>query len=1565
MKRLTSRLNRRNMQNRKTKQTDNRRRGSALLIVIVLLASLTTLGVLAYGLSSQQSHTAEYFSEAAKVREKADVDRDAIMDFVLRQIIIGPRNGESQSVLYGGRHSLMASMFGRDAQPYNGSGVQLRWNTGTNQPEVDMDLNGTADNAHLLDLNDSPAAQGSVPNLNAAGTYYPDPDADYTSPDHNSPFLFHMVDVQDGAGESTVIIPSFQRPQLLRNVATPANWYSDAATVTKVFRPHEDHLAVALKADGTSEETTIPRYVVTSGDATSLGLTGPFPFPSNGGSDATGRLGVWTGNGSNYSVLDADVDNDGQLDSVYLDLGIPVQFTTVGDEPYVPIVSIKIESADELASVNAHGNAFGSTADVSKSNHGLTPFEINSTWVLNATPPASGDPELDPHEYFFGVEPTNAIELANQELQFLLKGRPKYGASALDILGYLTGRDGEKPLLEASQVPWAGTTFDSDPIIADDNNNRNLGGTYSGDGVVFPAFVQFPAFQHPVDYKAAGTYVQAASNGKIRDLAAVGKHQFPRYDQYWANADGRYYLASSGTHSNALMTSVTTGLLLDDPAELWLEDGDDSLRENDHIYSARENAALQLSTADIASNNTQSRLFKLAPINFKQSSREEEIRRSFTTHSWDVQSFGRTTHSTNMPALAANRMWEFNADSDSDGHLEFPPTYVDTTGTNPLEPFRSAVRQLFSVEEPVKTISTVTFQSVLQRRLSINHLVDVAPNGRLRHRPLTPHPTGLASAVLPVTGPTDPASVTTAAEQESLARRDRQLMCRDIYVLLWTLGNPADTDLTGNPAAYSAAEAQRMAQFAVNWVDALDPDDVITVFEYDTDLSDGWQLDDNPFTDTGTGDAVVATDDSDRELVYGLEEQKLALSEVVAIFAKEQMTDFAGTEYDDTSHHDFLNIELQNVSTEAITFDDKEAYQIAIMPADVSSATYLEERRLTLRNGAGTVASGTGSHYSIGTAGDVSNLALTGDPDYAINTPLIRFQVNPTEGEMPDNGMQLIAPATALKLGNAAGHMNLFTTSSSTYRVLVPPASTAAGETEVTTPDVGVGEPQGVDLLHLIEVQKDLITPGAVNVRVELRRRLNPTRATPSTSGTPAVVSRTESDDNPWVVIDWMEAPLQVFEPSANSGAQIRTALNNTGSTERYQPLYGVQVQTVAPIKTNGTTITSPPAAGFPTNTIGGDNNNNGSSPASYALWQPHFNRDFYSVTELLSLPLFGPRAEDADATTMFAEYTEDTSGVLSRHLGDQPLNSKFDETVTAGEIVLNSTNNIHPSSSTAGNRWYRLLNFVEHPSMMHRHENDPGYVIDIGAIGSTDPGIYRVPGRVQLNTLRHPSMLAAIVDDTDIIPSYNPLAAFPQLLDADGRDWWAEFLEARDGIDPISGLTLPGVPADPASAYPEAGPFRSLGTSQYGANSIEHTILRSLPADSAAGDKRRLFEIGTALEHTGAASDHTVRNRILSKLINNTTTRSHVFFVTVQVDFFEAAPVDTTVSAENVTVYRVGQKRADSPGWRNFFVVDRSQALEILQTTDLPDVNATYNNLSFGSDFDYNELILHRQELN
>jgi len=341
-------------------------------------------------------------------------------------------------------------------------------------------------------------------------------------------------------------------------------------------------------------------------------------------------------------------------------------------------------------------------------------------------------------------------------------------------------------------------------------------------------------------------------------------------------------------------------------------------------------------------------------------------------------------------------------------------------------------------------------------------------------------------------------------------------------------------------------------------------------------------------------------------------------------------------------------------------------------------------------------------------------------------------------------------------------------------------------------------------------------------------------------------------------------------------------------------------------------------------------------------------------------------------------------------------------------------------------NRWHRLFTYVEVPTRSHRQLEDPPYQITAGMIGSSfGTYFYRTPGKINLNTVRHPDVLAGLLDESDIFslnysPTFPSGLNFPQglsvplsLPDQNGdqvsvptpgtvRDWWLQFVTARDGIDPLlpanggTGLPLPGMPPTVSGVAPPAGssvvggshPFRGPGFSSFGSvdvngynGPLETTILRTLPGDPVtpsappAYSRRQLLEAGISNpvlanlnatlpppenDHLADAVDYATKNRVLSKILQNSTTRSNVFLAWIQVDFFQAKDVNPPNG-----VVRIGSKLSTSPAYRGFFVIDRSQAMSLMGQQFLPANTAgTPFVFSLNQSFNYQSLILFQQRI-
>ena len=130
---------------------------------------------------------------------------------------------------------------------------------------------------------------------------------------------------------------------------------------------------------------------------------------------------------------------------------------------------------------------------------------------------------------------------------------------------------------------------------------------------------------------------------------------------------------------------------------------------------------------------------------------------------------------------------------------------------------------------------------------------------------------------------------------------------------------------------------------------------------------------------------------------------------------------------------------------------------------------------------------------------------------------------------------------------------------------------------------------------------------------------------------------------------------------------------------------------------------------------------------------------------------------------------------------------------------------------------------------------------------------------------------------------------------------------------------------------------------------------------------------VGQLAEHNGGAQvlDSISKNRLLSKIMNNVTTRTNSFGVFIAVQYFEAAE-DTSGAS---TAIRIGGRLDDSPTQRAFFIIDRTGAVEqwknlaaqgitpISPNTFSITPNTSTTNVPNG--INWQNLVLYRQTLN
>ncbi|MBI1311357.1 hypothetical protein GC176_08625 [bacterium] len=731
-------------------------------------------------------------------------------------------------------------------------------------------------------------------------------------------------------------------------------------------------------------------------------------------------------------------------------------------------------------------------------------------------------------------------------------------------------------------------------------------------------------------------------------------------------------------------------------------------------------------------------------------------------------------------------------------------------------------------------------------------------------------------------------------------------MARDIYVLLYTLcgGLESESDLNGNgmpdpsedkngngvfdswdhtttpgTTLYTLPQLKEMAQFAVNLVDELDQDNVVTIFEYDTDLSDGWDLDDQAWT---VESALPPS--GYRGVVAGVEGQQLTFSETLWVRQEQLVNDNPYTPFDDTTApagtagmgapaYHFVQIELRNASPKSVDLAED----------NVTTTVATGSWRLRWVNDA-----------SIGNVGDVSTTNTLSTPENGIV-----FLDPPASGTKLSIGAgQLYSIATSNY--PAPGSADLFVNydTSPEFELVAPRFGT--NQVNMTAGATGLSPNTDLDLINVAStlytdryklingVLGDFISadysPTISNPILVLERRANPKQP------------QIPVTQNPWVVVDWTRliqrdlVASSVGSGSAPTQADTQSGLQNTTSQERPQPLAGesetkyLRPADPEPFRQNS-------IKGTVNGTIEG---RNVTGPTTYSLLQPHFDRDFASPVELFLVPLRSPK-----------ELTR------TIQLGDQQPSNQYGASTTPYTAAAKFLLPIHPSGTAQlHNHWHRLLALVEVPTKMHQQLGD-------------EFATTRVPGKININTLRHPQVLAALLDSPLVHGDVSPVNGHLPTIDL--TNLWGDFLISRDGeLAPEytgSGMTLPG--------YPGSNPFRDLGhTDDVGAgdNPIEDTILRSYPptgtTSGGTGTDGGLFDVNTS-----GSGNNILRRQLLTKLMNNTTTRSNVFFVFIHVQFHEAYE-DPTTGAVRIggQIDLNGDNRRDD-GHRGFFIVDRSDA--------------------------------------
>ncbi|MCC6419247.1 MAG: hypothetical protein IT429_13510 [Gemmataceae bacterium] len=354
------------------------RRGAILLVVMVLLALFTVVG-LGFVYYADSQATAARASREAQSLARPDVEPELLLAYFLAQLLYDVPDDETgvYSALRG--HSLGRGMFGLNYQfaadgsikrgaggelvdgagnalnavPFNGPGRQ-HFDPRLPFPAIPDDT-PAKDDANLINYTYFPrdrflrdperrgwrsglrppgVADNRRPHTDAAN-------APYTYPDLNNIFLAAVQ------ADGTVLLPSYHRPWAGFGAIDPGNWRW-TRDVDPTLRPGEPLYG---------KPQPWLKYLVLRPRPADMGPG--FPLPEDASGDVKNL-----------------VDGPGGNDSVWLDLGFPV-LTGPDGRKFRPLFAPLIVDLDSRVNLNVHGNLRGANGTRHASNQGWGPWEVN------------------------------------------------------------------------------------------------------------------------------------------------------------------------------------------------------------------------------------------------------------------------------------------------------------------------------------------------------------------------------------------------------------------------------------------------------------------------------------------------------------------------------------------------------------------------------------------------------------------------------------------------------------------------------------------------------------------------------------------------------------------------------------------------------------------------------------------------------------------------------------------------------------------------------------------------------------------------------------------------------------------------------------------------------------------------------------------------------------------------------------------------------------------------------------------------------------------------------------
>lgn len=696
-------------------------------------------------------------------------------------------------------------------------------------------------------------------------------DEDYDAVDYQN-MLLALKAVPAGAAAGTapqVLIPSLHRPDLM------SHWMKRLGFTTFDEVPAELQSKIMLRpvvrdSLGATDSDVNPSFAgANRAFSPSSGVYNPMNDPTQPGFNALSP--PW----------DVDNDGDGTPDSIWVDLGMPVQ-TAPDGRKYKPLFAILCLDMDGKLNLNAHGN--------------LTHLDLLQPSPDTVTGPyadASGQATLHRGQGY-GVAEISLGGALLTNYQNILRGN-----------GVLPGRYGETHLgMNASSgvtptYPSAGVAY---PALAFNPDWHSIVKMFD-----YPGIAPAPAASWNSTDFFPYTTTTSSAYGTPPDLNGNGVVGVDlRGNPYWP-AD------TTQTNMGEPLERAESPYKLDLSWEArdrqYLEPGG-TLATVDTPFAPTEFERI-LRRNDIDASALPDRLQQLGNVAFETDIDAAARRNIVTTESWDLPS-------PNMSAVPDDLLTT-NADGDPTiyeySYLPLPATATPDGFNMPAGLHISSIlRARLDRETPGRfdaTRLTAAFKSLLAPELLAGLKLDLnrpLGNGRDDNgNGVVDEPQEAAAAeryLLGMFSGFDPSGTDISAGGvafdhdnngtiDAADARARQQLAKHLYILLWMF---ADNDWVANRIANGATQAdlaRNFAQIAVNIVDFRDADSIMTPFEYDVfpfrddngdTNSDPWDVDGVLGLSSPDDSSSSSTVDGAnyRGVVWGTERPELLITETLA-----------------------------------------------------------------------------------------------------------------------------------------------------------------------------------------------------------------------------------------------------------------------------------------------------------------------------------------------------------------------------------------------------------------------------------------------------------------------------------------------------------------------------------------------------------------------------------------------------------------------------------------------------------------------------------------------------------